>query len=249
MIIETYSKPMNRTLLKKTGTKNGYLTDVKFIKFFGYNSVNDLVTTQNDRNKIIFNLTNRLYQSQIFQIGEKIEMHIVRGVNTEGRLSGRHFLEMLQQHGITETDKVIIEKKIENDVVLEYNMSFSVDENLLVLQQYNDTNRFWLWDNYFNKDIWTDSTYFNSNIYVNGNTINKTLRFREIETVTIKMIAAKKEQLKRLYIIEELNNSNWIETKLFKNWKLLQIEKDRSILNIRNRDTIESNLSRTEVQQ
>lgn len=248
--ITIYTRKLNRTLLKKTGTKNAYITDKKLLAFFDYYDINELITTQNESNRIIFHLKNNLYQSKsIFSDTDFIEMHIVRGVNTEVRLSGADFSNMLDRNGITETDSIIIEKvKKENEKPCYY-MSFSISENTIVLQNLNNMeNKYWAWDNTNNIEMWNDVAFFNAYIYKNEIMNKKKLRFRYLGNIFIEMAARERSQEKKIFAIEEYFDGKWIPLSDFRNFKTLELNRNAQELTIYKRDKIPSKITECEVQ-
>lgn len=247
----TYTRKLNRTLLKKTGTKNAYITDKKLLGFFGYEDIGELVTTQNENNKIIFHLKNNFYQAKsLFSDNDFIEMHIVRGINTEIRLSGADFSNMLERNGITETDSIIIEKiKRENEKPF-YSMSFSIAENTIVLQKLNNSeNKYWTWDNTNNIEMWNDEKFFNAYIYKDENFAKKKLRFKQLEKTLIEMAARGQAQEKKLFAIEEFFNEKWISVTGFESFKTLELNRNGQDLTIYKRDKIPSKITECEVSE
>lgn len=248
-IKQTYTRRLNRTLLKKTGTKNAYLTDKKFLEFFGYDNIGQLVSTQNESNKIIFHLQNTQNTKKIFSFNDYdiIEMHIVRATN-EIRLSGNDFSNMLEKHGITETDSIIINRVIKDDGKIINYMSFAMAKDTIVLQPFvNGENEYWAWDNYFSLEMWQDKNEFVTNIYDEGNIETKTLRFTFLREIEIEMTARGLSQKKKLFSIEEKHNEQWYKANIYKTFKALEIVRDGDVLSIYKREKFISNIMVSEV--
>lgn len=246
---KTYTRRLNRTLLKKTGTKNAYLTDKKFLSFFGFDDINQLVSTQNDTNRITFYLKNtqntRLNYS--FKDNEYIDMHIVKATN-EVRLSGNDFSNMLENHGITETDAIIINRIKTEDGQIKHFMSFSIAKDTIVFQPSNqETNKYWAWDNCDNIEMWSDKTEFISNIYEDGHVSKKILRFNLLGNEEIPMAARGTSQIKKLFSIEEKNNNQWYAASLFPKFRALEIVRDGDELSIYKRENLISEIIESEV--
>lgn len=248
-IKQTYTRRLNRTLLKKTGTKNAYLTDKKFLTFFGYDDIGQLVSTQNESNKLIFHLQNTQNTRKIFSFSDYdiIEMHIVRATN-EIRLSGNDFSNMLENHGITETDSIIINRVIkDNGEIINY-MSFAMAKDTIVLQPFVDgKNEYWAWDNYFNLEMWQDKNEFVTNIYDDGYVATKTLRFNFLRETEIEMVARGLSQKKKLFSIEEKHNDQWYKATIYPSFKALEIERDGDELSIYKREKLISDITTSEV--
>lgn len=245
----TYTRKLNRTLLKKTGTKNAYITDTKLLRFFGYDNIGELVTTQNENNKIIFHLKNNLYQTKsLFSDTDFIEMHIVRGVNTEIRLSGADFSNMLEKNGITETDSIVIEKVEKKNEEPNYFMSFSIAENTIVFQLLNNNeDKYWAWDNASNIEVWNDVDFFNAHVYGNENFSKKKICFSYIGDTLIEMPARGQSQRKKLFTIKEFFNDEWRPANDLKKIKTLELNRNGQDLTIYKRDKISSKITECEV--
>lgn len=246
---QIYTRRLNRTLLKKTGTKNAYLTDKKFLSFFGYDDIGELVSTQNESNKIIFYLRNTQNTRAGFSFndGDFIEMHIVRATN-EVRLSGNNFSNMLEEHGITETDSIILNRiKTEDGRITNY-MSFAMAKDTIVLQPLIDgANEYWAWDNYYNLEMWNDKSEFTSNIYDEGLLSKKTLRFNFLRETEIEMAARGTSQKKKLYSAEEKHNGQWYKATFYPSFRALEIVRDGDELSIYKREKLNSEVSESEV--
>lgn len=248
-IRQIYTRRLNRTLLKKTGTKNAYLTDKKFLSFFGYNDIAQLVSTQNDLNKIVFYLRNTQNTKADFSFKEKdfIEMHIVRATN-EVRLSGNNFSNMLEEHGITETDSIILNRIKTDDGTITNYMSFAMAKDTVVLQPLIvGTNEYWAWDNYYDLEMWNDKDEFVSNLYDGGLISKKILRFKYLRNTEIEMAARGTTQTKKLFSAEEKHNEQWYKASFYPSFKALEIVRDGDELSIYKREKINSEVSESEV--
>lgn len=246
---QTYTRRLNRTLLKKTGTKNAYLTDKKFLTFFGYDDIGELVSTQNESNKIVFYLRNTQNTRAGFSFGdtEFIEMHIVRATN-EVRLSGNDFSNMLEKHGITETDSIILNRIIKDDGSIKNYMSFAMAKDTIVLQPLIDgKNEYWAWDNYYNLEMWKDKAEFASSIYDGGLIEKKTLRFNLLRETEIEMAARGTTQTKKLFSAEEMHNGQWYKATFYPTFKALEVVRDGDELSIYKREKLNSEITESEV--
>lgn len=245
----TYTRRLNRTLLKKTGTKNAYLTDKKFLTFFGYDNIEQLVSTQNETNKIIFYLRNtqNTKAEYSFNVNDFIEMHIVKATH-EVRLSGNNFSYMLEQHGITETDSIIINRVHSDDGAIKYYMSFAMAKDTMVLQPMADgSNEYWVWDNYDNREMWTDRLEFISYVYDFGQMTKKILRFKFLRETEIEMVARGISQTKKLFSAEEKINNKWYKAFFYTTFKNLEIIRDGDELSIYKRENLSSEVTESEV--
>lgn len=246
--ITYFLRRLNRTLLKKTGTKNAYLTDTKFLQFFGFKNIGQLTTTQDYSNKIVFYFKNTQNQRKdlLFDEDAFIEMHIVRGVNTEIRLSGKNFSNILNKYGITETDSIIIEK-VNNNEQIKYYMSFSFEINTIVLEQFSEgKNEYWIWDNYAGIESWDDNECFNAFVYNNGACCEKKLRLKFLRNESIEMRARNEAQEKKIFSIEELIDGKWTNKLLFSQ-KLLEFTKMDKYITVCDREKLLSKIIECEV--
>ncbi len=236
-------RKLNRTLLKKAGTKEIYITNVDLMRLFDYTSIDQLATSRTDaQSKKLF----RVKDEQGNQLPDLV-LSVTRE-NNEVRLTG--FGDFFKQNNISETGTITLEC-YEIGATKEYMLSFCRNANIRVLKAYetsdnlanyqvtntngrisiseleqaveNYENTYWLWDDSFNENRWVELTSKELDVVCLQNNISerKTLKIEALEDSFKKILKAKSTssnrviyQVKKLYKIRELVNEEWVDADL-----------------------------------
>lgn len=203
MIRKIVVRKLNRTQLKKEGTKEIYLTGKGLLEFFGFADINELSTRRNDpKAQKLFFLKSQYYS----QLDPQPLYMSVTKENDEVRFTG--FSEYLP-FDIKETDSMVLEAIENSNGEVVYLLDFIKSENILVLQAYSEkddlvnytqninsrgniqlefisktntnsksSKMYWLWDSRENLQIPIDLP-IKAKINYGGLPVNKTIRFKD----------------------------------------------------------------------
>lgn len=227
MVKKVAIRKLNRTLLKKEGTKQFYVTGKEVLmKLFGYVSMDDLESTQTENNKKgLFNKKEYYTQSN----PEEIEVHITRA-NNEVRMTGEKLGEIMQATDITEVDMMVIENVINAQGEEVFLFDFVSCENMLVFQKYNKSdeeneelaavheaifgNAYWMWDAPANNrmSLISNEEPFSVTFIEKNSKKSKQIRLRQIGIFRKNMKAVKRFQEKELFVVEENQDGEWVQT-------------------------------------
>ena len=240
-------RKLNRTLLKKEGTKQFYITGKNvLLKLFDYADISELISTQNDKNKVCLYLKREFYE---LENPKAIEAHITRA-NNEVRLTGEHLGNVFLDLKVSEVDTMTLESIEANKKI--FLLDFCVYKSRRVFQKYNQSdeqeglsnvhtdefnNGFWAWDNRECLDLWNDTLGVEmvAFFYNKGVEKRKSIRIRKIGKFEKYMRAIKRGQEKYVYIFEEKLSGEW-EIANFDEVSLLEIDKRNDKLYITNRN-------------
>lgn len=123
-------RKLNRTLLKKEGTKEIYITGKNVLMpFFGFDNMEELPTSRKDEDsKRVFKFKKNLYGEN----NSEMTLRVTRE-NNEVRLTG--FEDFFEANDLNEVDQIIIEC-MESDGVQKYALDYLKCNNTRVLQSY-----------------------------------------------------------------------------------------------------------------
>ena len=260
-------RKLNRTLLKKSGTKEIYITNVDLMRFFGYASMEQLPTSRNDER------AKKLFKVRDEQGGDLPDLVLkVTKENNEVRLTG--FSSFFEDNEINETASITLEC-CETDESKEYMLSFCRNANIRVLKAFdtgdslanyqvinsnnklsfskldhskeNYENAYWLWDDSFNESRWTEllSRDLMAVCLFNQMSEQKTIRIEALGISFKKILKAQstssrcaRYQDKALYRITELVNDEWVDADLHGTQRVeLRDENQRIVLMNRDDNT------------
>lgn len=256
---------LNRTLLKKEGTKEIYITANGLMSFFGYRDIEELPTSRKDpASKWPFFYKKNLYGS----FGKPDMILQVTRENNEVRLTG--FKDFFDKNEVNEVDKIILEcietrgeqrylldclKCSDTRVLQSYDIKDSLENYsitksekgsvqfsklIIPVEQY--TNAYWLWDDAFDADRWNEMTDVPVDVIfmAKRRVVKKTIKIVKINVKIKKLLKARSDrqaeyQEKELYMIYEQSGEEWVVAD-FMGVRNLELTDEKGRIKISNRN-------------
>ena len=221
-------RKLNRTLLKKEGTKEVYITGKNVLMpFFGFEYMDDLPTSRKDEeSKRIFEFKKNIF-------GENTSAMTLRVTkeNNEVRLTG--FEDFFAANDLKEVDQIIIECE-ETEGIRKYALDYLKCNNTRVLQSYETKDSYvnysvsrnekgaiqftelpfpaeqyegayWLWDDSFNENRWNEMINKPTDICLaaKGKVYKKTVKIVKTGEVIKKLMKAKSSSVNQAVFQEK----------------------------------------------
>lgn len=221
-------RKLNRTLLKKEGTKEIYITGKNVLMpFFGFDNMEELPTSRKDEDsKRVFKFKKILYGEN----NSEMTLRVTRE-NNEVRLTG--FEDFFKANDLNEVDQIIIEC-MESDGVQKYALDYLKCNNTRVLQSYDTKDSYvnynvsknkkgaiqftelpfpaeqyegayWLWDDSFDESRWNE--IINKPIEIclaaKGKVYKKTVKIVKTNEVIKKLMKAKSSSVNQAVFQEK----------------------------------------------